>query len=740
MNAANDPPDLLMEQEEEEFDLRHYYAVIDREKWGILGLALVSTLLSILVAMNLTPIYRASSILLIENQSGKMASMDELYGRDARGWTYNQTQVNILLSRQLARSVVEHGAIDFSSEVTFNPNLIQPEQPIWESMLPFLAKDRSPMTADAVERHMIRTLRGGLSVESVPRTDMIQIAYESPNAELATRVSNLVAEVYIESQLEARIQLTQKAADWLTARMDTLRQKLSESEAALQAFQEKERLVEFGTSGVRSLSVSELNQVSNDIIVARKARIETERTYQQVVELQSVSREVLMTHPGILVDPGVVASKQTQDIVERKVLELAERYGPKHPKMMAALAEQKAAGQQLNRQIDNAVKRLKEVFDAAVATEANLKRNELSARGDIQGLRRKEFQLAALQRNAETDMQLYNTFFTRFKETNATEGLQAANARIADPAVVPRFPVKPNKRQLVIIVFVLSLMAGVGLAILKDFLDNTIKSGSEVEEKLGMAFLGYVPLVKNKRNDKYRHSQLYLNPDQHSFAEAIRTVRTSMMLSSLDSPHKIIVVTSSIPKEGKTTLTFNLAIAFGQMEKVLLIDADMRMPSVALDSGLTNQHTGLSNYVAGSSPLEECVYPIEAFGLDVMPAGLITPNPLELLSSLRFKDTLTELRSRYDRIIIDSAPCQAVSDSLVLSRSADALIYVVQADSTSRHVITTALKRLRRVGAPIVGIVLNRFDTDNAARYERYSGNVSGYYNYYGGDERVAKS
>ena len=719
--------------DEDVIDIRHYYDVINKDKWGIIGLAFVVTLLSVLVVLNLTPIYRATATLLIENQSGKLVSIDELYGLDTGNRNYYQTQVSILESRQLAASVIGSSNMDFTSYPEFNPNLVVQEPPFWEDFLPFLAKKVEPLTGEKLDRHMVKVLSGNLTVQPVRGTDLIRINFDSPNSQLATNISNLVGETYIESQLEARLQLTQKAAMWLTERLDSLRIKLSASEMELQDFQEKERLVESGTSGVRSLSLNELNQISNDLVVARKTRIETGRIYQQVLSSQAISRDSLMTHPSIVVEPGVVTSKETQDIVDRKVLELSERYGSKHPKMVAVIAEQKAARNQLNRQIDNAVKRLKESFDAAVATEKNLERNELRSRGDIQGLRRKEFRFAELQRNVETDRQLYNTFFTRFKETDATQGLQAANARISDPAIEPESPIKPNKRLIVGGVFLFTVLFGIGLAFLRDYLDNTIKSGREVEEKLGLALLGLLPLIKAKSTaHKNRHSQHYLDPNQVGFAEAIRTVRTSVLLASLDSPHKVIVVTSSIPGEGKTTVAYNLAIALGQMEKVLLIDADMRRPSVAGDTGLSNQHAGLSNFVAGGATLEESVYVMEEYGIDVMPAGLIPPNPLELLSSQKFKDTLTDLQVRYDRIIIDSAPCQAVSDSLVISSSADAMIYVVKAEATSQQLVSSALSRLRRVGAPLIGVVLNQFNAEHAAKYGGYN---SGYYDYYGSDK-----
>ena len=254
--------------DEDVIDIRHYYNVINKDKWGIIGLAFVITLLSVLVVLNLTPIYRATATLLIENQSGKLVSIDELYGLDTGNRNYYQTQVSILESRQLAATVIDSGKLDFTSLPEFNPNLIVKEPPFWEDFLPFLAKKVEPLAGEKLNRHMVKVLSGNLTVQPVRGTDLIKINFDSPNSKLATDISNLVGETYIESQLEARLQLTQKAAVWLTERLDSLRIKLTASEMALQNFQEKERLVESGDSGVRSLSLNELNQISNDLILS----------------------------------------------------------------------------------------------------------------------------------------------------------------------------------------------------------------------------------------------------------------------------------------------------------------------------------------------------------------------------------------------------------------------------------------------------------------------------------------
>jgi capsular exopolysaccharide synthesis family protein len=262
-------------------------------------------------------------------------------------------------------------------------------------------------------------------------------------------------------------------------------------------------------------------------------------------------------------------------------------------------------------------------------------------------------------------------------------------------------------------------------------LDSTIRSVEQVGSKLGLPLLGLLPLVKFKTKKTSREQALkeMTGGDNPHFSESIRTIRTGIMLSAIDSPHKMILVTSSLPGEGKSTVAANLAITLGKMEKVLLIDADMRRPTIKKHIGVETTDMGLSELVAGTAELKETIHKNSEFGIDVMHAGMIPPNPLELISSKRFSAVMDALEGNYDRIIIDSTPVQAVSDALVLSQYASGLIFVVKSDSTSDRLIKGCLKRLREVNAPIIGVVLNQVDVNKKSRYGYGYG---GYYDQYG--------
>ena len=337
-----------------------------------------------------------------------------------------------------------------------------------------------------------------------------------------------------------------------------------------------------------------------------------------------------------------------------------------------------------------------------------------------------------LQREVDTNRELYDIFFTRMKSVSETGGFEKPHARIVDRAMVPTYPVKPNKRLSVTLAFILGIMLGCGIAILLDMLDNTVKNPDEVQEKLRVPLLGTLP--KMKTNKKGQFQQFWQKP-QGPFAEALRTVRTGVVLSSLDKPAKIIVVTSTVPGEGKSTVALNLGAALAQMENTLVIGADLRRPSLANKCQLTPNHPGLTHFVAGTAKLEDCIEHLPELNLYVMPAGIIPPNPLEIISSKKFVQALKFLRERFDRIVIDSAPVQAVSDALILASNADSVIYVVKADATSATQAQKGIAGIVASNEPFTGVVLNMFDPKKAHGYFGYK--YYNYHNYYGPTETL---
>jgi len=466
--------------------------------------------------------------------------------------------------------------------------------------------------------------------------------------------------------------------------------------------------------GVRSIDVAELQQLTTSLVEVRRQRTDVETLYRQL-SAGSSSLDRLLALPSISSNALVQGLIGSRADAKRRVAELSKRYGAKHPQMLSASTDLKQVEQELQAQVKNVASGIESTFLAAKDAERSLRNQIANVKRRLQSVGRKEFPLRELEREVEANRQLYEVFLNRGKEADEAGTLETVNARVIDVAIPASYPDE------------LSGMFAAGIILLLDFLDNTIKTPDDVEERLRVPMLGHLPLDKaNKLETPFMG---FLTDEKGQFAEAVRTVRTSFILSSLDRPAKVTLVTSSIPNEGKSTVSLCIAQALGQMEKVLLIDADMRRPSIAKALDISLLTPGLSNLIAGTAEPAECVTQLPNSEVSVITGGVVLGNPLDLLASDKFIKVLDVLKESYDRIIIDSAPIQAVSDSLVIATHADALIYVVKSDATSIPVVKKGLRRLSETNAKFSGVVLNQVDVN---KMKKVAGYDAGYYENYG--------
>jgi capsular exopolysaccharide synthesis family protein len=388
------------------------------------------------------------------------------------------------------------------------------------------------------------------------------------------------------------------------------------------------------------------------------------------------------------------------------------------------------AKEDLRLQVADVVSGLEREYELARNNENILAGAVSEAKQTIQGSNRKEFELLGLERDVKTNRELYDMFMGQLKGTSAVSDLQNVVARVVDPAIANNTPIKPKKPMVVGIAFVLSLILGVAVAFLLEHLDSSVRSTEDAERKIGLPLLAAVPKIELAPGQVA--GLHYRDAPKSLFSEGIKTIRTGILLSGIDSPRKTLLVTSSVPGEGKSTVAINLALSHAQTKKVLLIDADMRRPSVAKVLGLDNTHPGLSLLALGMEKLENCVYKIEGSNLDVLTAGSIPPNPLELILSERFQELIAGLSEKYEMIIIDTPPVQLVSDAVVLSSMATGVVYVIKADATPFQMARRGIRSLQRGGGSIYGIVLNQSNFKNEEYYGSYG--KYNYHAYYGED------
>ncbi|WP_281648198.1 polysaccharide biosynthesis tyrosine autokinase [Parendozoicomonas sp. Alg238-R29] len=710
--------------DEDIISLSEIFHTLNNHKWSIIGFTFAVTLLAVLIVFSLTPIYQATAVLQIEQEQAKVVSIEEVYGLEGGGDSYLNTQYEVLKSRAVLEKVVHK--LNLLKNPEFNTSL-QPapwyaEYTNWRGWFGLTKPVDEDGLEDRILNDTVDVLAANVSVQPVKKTQIVKVSVTSENPKLAARIANEIANAYIGSYLEAKLSLTTSATSWMQQRLEDLSGKLKSAEQQLQDYREQENLIEL--EGVLTISNNELKALTTSLVEIRQTLTVSGNIYRQIQDSKKQGQKDFSSLPAVLSHPLIQDLKQEESKAERSVQELSRRYGPKHPKMIAAQSDLRSIQANINSQINRIVSGIESEYRVAKANEASLAKAVAEAKSNAQTINRKQFQLRALEREVKTNKDLYDAFFKRIQETSATSDLQTANARIVDKAFTPKSPVKPKKSLIVVLSALLGLMISSGMAFLLEMMNNTVRSARDVEDRLNLPVLGLMPNIKKKTEAEIH--QLFNDKNEHIFGEAVRTIRTSLSLTALDKDHRIFAVTSSIPGEGKSTVSCNLALAMGQLGKTLIIGCDLRRPTLGQRLGMKGGLPGLANVLSGAHPFSECIHSIE--GLDVMPSGLVPPNPQELLASERFKKMLESLRKVYDTIILDCPPVQSVSDALMVGKVSDGLIYVVESSRVHVPVITHAVGRLLQARAPITGVVLNKVDPNKKDRY----GYNYGYYDYEG--------
>ena len=711
----HDPADL-----EPGLDIVEYWRTLHKRKWAIFAFALIITLLAGVVAFVSTPIYEAKTTLQIETSKQKVVSIEDIYAGGGSSREYFQTQVEIIKSREVALKTITKLKLYDNPE--YDPRAAKKGIAAILQQLGFATKEApkewtEPLLADAT----LEKFTGNLTIEPVRLSLLVIIRFSSPDPVLAANVTNALAQTYIENDLDARFQMTNNATSWLQERLSGLKAKLNQSEQVLQGYREKSGIVNIEKTA-QSGAGQQIEQLQTRLIEARTRRAEIEATHK-IIKAAAGAGD-LASQPAVLNSAQVADAKRQSSDAARKLAEVSQRYGKEHPKFLQADSESRAATENLQRQIDLVVGGINHEYERARSTEKMIEGALGSAKGTVQNVNRKEFELGQYEREVESNRQMYDMFIKRSKETSVSSDLQTMVARIVDKAAVPITPIKPQKLQIVAVALFMGLLVGAMLALLLDVLDNTLKTTEEVESRLKQPLLTVLPLLAKKEAQRLVSGHLVLDAPNSLYAEAIRTARTGVLLSSVDLASRILVVTSSVPGEGKSTFSSNLALAHAFTKRTLLIDADMRLPSIAKAYGFASNTAGLSELVAGTAKPAECLQKVKDSNLTVLCAGTIPPNPLELLLSERFAQTLDALTKHFDVIIIDSPPIELVSDALVIAARASGVIFVTKAQSTPHALARKGLRRLTRANAHIVGVVLNALDFNKA---EKYYGEYSGY-------------
>ena len=711
----------LVHQHDEERHLMDYVRVVYKRRWVAIPAFLMVFVAGAINSYRATPIYEARTQLLIEKDAPKVGNLNTIF-QQQDGW-YNddfyQTQYRMLQSRSLARKTAEtmrlseHPALERGLPTVRTPWTLRSAVDAGMGWVKGMFVDApQPAAAEPGEPRDPNTayvglLLSSLTVAPVRNSRLVDLRVTSPDPQLAADMANGLARAYIEQNLEYRFAASREASDWLEAQLAEQRKMVEESEAALQLYKEQHDAV--AVEDRQNIVVQRLADLNGAATRAKTLRIEKEALYNQ---LQSLHRtQGIDTFPAVLGNEYIQRLKGDLGDLQRQKAQLADRYGDRHPEMVKVNSAIDSAQAKLQSEIGKVVESVGAEYQAALAQERSLVGALESQKSEALRLNRKGIEFSVLQREAESNRQIYEALLQRTKETGISSELKASNIRVVDPAETPTVAFLPRHQRDLTMAVLSGLVLALGLVFLFEYLDNRIKSPQELRAHLNVPFLGMVPSI-DTRGSGLLHDGVPAN-----FAEAIRAVRTNVLFSSAEEGVRVIVVTSAGPGEGKSMFSSNLAVSLGQAgQRVLHVDADMRRPRVHSIFEIS-QEPGLSNLLVGDCRPSEAVRKTTVPNLCVLPAGMIPPNPAELLGSKRCEEFFATLGEHFDWVIVDSPPGLAVADASIMANSATGVVFVVGADQTSRQAARAALEQLQAVQAHVVGAVLNRVDLERNPYY-----------------------
>ena len=732
-------------------ELWGWLRLLNRHKTLIIGCGLVAAVLMSLVIAQATPLYKASARLILDTRTFKVLSTEgALSGVDTLNFGAIQSELEVIQSEFVIGRVVDK--LGLANNPDFNGTkppgaldaALEPIRELWSSGISSLlapaqpqapaqaAKPGTPPRADASDprrQAAISAVAGRLSVTLVGRTFVILITVESPDGVMSARIANAVAEAYLADQIDTKNEANRKATEWLEQRLAELRRNLQVAEEAVATYRRDKGLAGSPEGSISTQTVSELNARYTS---ARGRRIEKE------ARLVALSKASL--NPGELANiPEVsgntsLAALRIQDVeLTRKAAELASQLGDSHPKMLQISNQLAAVRARFNIETQRITLAVRAELDAATSEEEELKDLVDKASVVAGTASQYEAEQKQLEREAQSNRALYESFLNRFKELREQQDIQRADARILAYARPSGAPSSPNFKSGLTGAFVIGCLLGMAGAIAIEKLDRVFRSAAQVEEATGVSVLAMVPEVKGTAAARSNVVTNILENTTSPAAEAVRAVFTAISLASLDRLPRVVAVTSSTPSEGKTTFVAALGGLLTKMNtsrRVLIVDLDLRQAKLSAALGLNDRGGTIDEYLMGTKTLAECVRRHEESGVYYICARRNTPNAPEILESHAMKAAVDVFSDNYDLVILDAPPVLAVSDARIVARLADYTVFLIQWAKTHREVVKTAISALLEV-TNHVGIVINRV---NLFKHGRYGyGDHGDYYSRYRG-------
>ena len=711
--------------------LRDYLRVLIKRIWVVLGTVAIIFGATLIASLRATPIYDAVGSIAINKPDPILSNIQN--GNTTIDYsdptTDLDTEVRILKSDLLALQVISQLNLDQLPE--FGGNGIKSSSGL-------------ELTTDALQPDSARAsallggFKGNLRVLLEPNTRIIDIHYRSPNKELAARIVNAVANTYIEQNFKTKFESTMQASDWLSRQLVDLQMKVETSQEKLVKYQKQHQIL--GGDDKQNITTEKLDELNRELTTAESIRMEKESVYRlaESGDTESAASVAAGMANGegkaFVASSGLLDRLQSQKAdLKIQAAQLNTQFGPAYPKIAQLNNQLREIDIEIQSEMKKATAHLRGDYLAALQREDMLRAALEQQKQQENKLNESAIEYSFLKRDFETNRTLYEGLLQKLKEAGVTAGLRSNNIRQVDIARTPGSPAEPNIPRNLSFAFVLGLTSGIGLAFLLEGIDNTVRTPEQAQVISSLPSLGMIPMGSKSSAELGTKRGLAVagtrepvelvtqSRPQSQMAESYRALRTSLLLTSLGAPPKTILITSALPREGKTTTSINTAVVLAQKgTRVLLIDADLRRPSIHKTLGI-GPRAGLSNVLTGGATLQHATVRSSLLpNLYVLPAGTPPPNPAELMASAQMVDLLAELREQYDHVIVDTPPTLSVTDAVVLSTRVDAVVLVIRSAQTTKPALRRARDILAQVNARVAGVLLNAVDLDSADYYYYY--------------------
>lgn len=695
--------------------LYDYLLILRKHQWLILSFLLAVVTIVAIATFRMQPVYVATARIEIERENSNYLPFPgaDSYDLMADLDNYIETQSRILTSETMAlRTIRNSGLIPHADMGT-----------------------SEAITSGSLANHKrppeLGGFLGSLSVKRVQQSRLLDVTYESTNPELAAQILNAHIQNYMDNNLRSKYEATANATVWLTEQLSELKVKVQKSEDARLAYERQHQILQLDER--QNITTQRFADLNKELTEAQADRMRKEALYE-FAKAGNIDAVPQLRENSMLTE---LNRRQSQSYAQ--YLDMLNQYGPNFPKVQRVQAQLKEIQAMIEAEKRNILDALGNDYNAARQREGLLNEALNEQKLEVNQMAENMVEYNILKRDAEGNKTMYDGLLTKLKEANLAAGLKSSNIRVVDPAMIPSYPSRPAKTRNIALSFLVGLVGGIGLALLREYLDNTVKTPDDVETLARLPSLAVVPEFSSENGSSPRRGRLLRGASsnghekrielvaQHlpksQMSEAFRALRTALLLSQAERPPQVILVTSALPREGKTTAAANLAVTLAQLgDRTLLIDADLRKPGVGRLLNLTDgKYAGLSSYLAGVSSLELVAVPHPVIpNLVAIPTGPLPPNPADLLSSHKLADAIRQLRGQYKFIVIDSPPIMAATDAVILSVQADGVLLVVRSGETPKEAFTRARDLLVSVKCRLLGVVLNAVDSSAPDYYYSY--------------------